>query len=260
VRIDAKLQESGVRSVLEFVRSDSATIRRQFNVVVEKTLLELRGTPCLEMSDVEDSPAAKQQILVSRSFGTAITEPSGIVEAVSEFASRAAEKLRQQDSHAGAVNVFFTTSAFRQNDRQHTVNVTMPLVRPTADTRLLVAAAVATVRHQFRPGFNYAKAGVMLSDLQPASTHQGELELFSGSDEAEAAAPAKDRTALMDAVDVLNRRFGRDSVRIGSTTLASHNADVRRWATRQERRSPGTRHGGMRCLWSAPELNGRCEV
>jgi DNA polymerase V len=237
-RIDAKLQESGVRTVLDFIRSDSATIRRQFNVVVEKTLLELRGIPCLEMSDVDDSPVAKQQILVSRSFGAAITDPAGIVEAVSEFASRAAEKLRQQDSHAGAVNVFFTTSAFRQNDRQHTVNVTVPLVRPTGDTRLLVATAVETVRRQFRRGFNYAKAGVMLTDLQPASQHQGELDLFTGSDEAEAAAPAKDRTALMDAMDVLNRRFGRDSVRIASASVASNGAEVRSWATKQERRSP----------------------
>ena len=38
--------------------------------------------------------------------------------------------------------------------------------------------------------------------------------------------------------DVLNRRFGRDSVRVGSATLASHDADVRSWATKQERRSP----------------------
>lgn len=237
-RIDARLQESGVRTVLDFIRSDSATIRRQFNVVVEKTLLELRGTACLEMTDVEDSPVAKQQILVSRSFGTAITEAAGIVEAVSEFASRAAEKLRHQESHAGAVNVFFTTSPFRRHDRQHSVNVTVPLVRPTADSRLLVAAAVSAVRYQFRPGFNYAKAGVMLTDLQASTVHQGELDLFSDSEEAEAVAPQKDRTALMDAMDVLNRRFGRDSVRIGSATLASHGAEVRSWATKQERRSP----------------------
>lgn len=237
-RIDAKLQTLGIRTVLDLIRTDSAAIRRQFNVIVEKTLLELRGTPCLEMSDVDDAPVAKQQILVSRSFGTSIREVSGIVEAVSEFTSRAAEKLRQQNSTAGAVNVFFTTSPFRDNDRQHSVNVTTPLVRPTSDTRLLVAAAVDAARRQFRPGFNYAKAGAMLTSLQPASEHQGELDLFSGSAEAEAAAPVKDRSALMDAMDVLNRRFGRDSVRIGATTLASHDAELRSWATKQERRSP----------------------
>jgi len=235
-RIGAKLREQGVKTVLEFVRADAATIRKQFSVVLEKTLLELRGTSCLDMSDVDDAPTARQQILVSRSFGKAITDPAGIIEAVSEFASRAAEKLRHQDSAAGAVGVFFTTSPFRPNDRQHSVNVTRPLVRPTADTRLLVATAVHAARREFRAGFNYAKAGVILLDLQPASQHQGELDLCS-SDEGCTPA-AKDRTALMAAMDVLNRRFGRDSVRIGSATLASHDTDVRSWATRQERRSP----------------------
>jgi len=235
-RIGAKLREQGVKTVLDLVRADAATIRKQFSVVLEKTLLELRGTSCLDLSDVDDAPTARQQILVSRSFGNAITDPAGIVEAVSEFASRAAEKLRHQDSAAGAVGVFFTTSPFRPNDRQHSVNVTAPLIRPTADTRLLVATAVHAARREFRAGFNYAKAGVILLDLQPASQHQGELDLFS-SDEGGAPAP-KDRTALMAAMDVLNRRFGRDSVRIGSATLASHDTDVRSWATRQERRSP----------------------
>ncbi|MET0210042.1 MAG: DUF4113 domain-containing protein, partial [Burkholderiaceae bacterium] len=234
-KIGAALRAAGIASVRDFVRADAATIRRQFSVVVEKTLLELRGTACLEMSDIDDPPSAKQQILVSRSFGQAIVEIEAIVEAVSEFASRAAEKLRHQESSANAVGVFFATSPFRPNDRQHSVNVTTPLVRPSADSRLLVETAVRAARREFRPGFNYAKAGVILSDLQPASQHQGELDLF---DAATPDAPPKDRSALMDAMDVLNRRFGRDAVRVGSTTLASHDAEVRAWATKQERRSP----------------------
>jgi DNA polymerase V len=235
-RIGAKLRDQGVKTALDFVRADATTIRKQFSVVLEKTLLELRGTSCLDMSDVDDAPTARQQILVSRSFGNAIKNPDGIVEAISEFASRAAEKLRRQGSVAGAVGVFFTTSPFRPNDRQHSVNVTVPLIRPTGDTRLLVETAVRAARREFRSDFNYAKAGVILVNLQPASHHQGELDLFSRDEEL--APPTKDRTALMEAVDVLNRRFGRDSVRVGSATLASHDTDVRSWATRQERRSP----------------------
>lgn len=243
-KIGTRLREAGVSSVLDFVRADASTIRGQFSVVLEKTLLELRGTACLELSDIDDAPAAKQQILVSRSFGKANTDAASIVEAVSEFASRAAEKLRHQKSACSAVGVFFMTSPFRPNDRRHSVNVTTPLVRPTADSRLLVQAAVDAAKTEFRPGFNYSKAGVILSDLMPASQHQGELDLFEVED---LAAPVKEQSALMDAMDVLNRRFGRDSVRIGSSTLASHDAEVRSWATRQERRSPRytTRWGEM---------------
>jgi DNA polymerase V len=122
-KIGARLVEGGVRTVLDLVRCDVATLRKQFSVVLEKTVLELRGTSCLSM---DEAPAAKQQILVSRSFGKAVTDVAGIVEAVSEFASRAAESLRLQNGAAGAVNVFFTTSPFRQNDRQHSPSVTVP--------------------------------------------------------------------------------------------------------------------------------------
>ena len=234
-RIGAKLNEAGVRTVLDLVRCDTVTLRKQFSVVLEKTLLELRGTSCLDLSD---APVARQQILVSRSFGKAVTDVSGIVEAVSEFASRAAEKLRAQDSVAGAVNVFVTTSPFRRNDLQHSPAVTVPLVRPTADSRILVSAAADAVRRQFRSGFNYAKAGVMLLDLQPANQVQGELDLFSMAEKSEPHPKDRARPALMEALDALNMRFGRDSVRLGSSSLASNGAEVRSWSTKQERRTP----------------------
>lgn len=235
-KITEKLKAGGIHTVLDLVRADTATLRSQFSVVLEKTLLELRGTPCME---VDDAPAPRQQILVSRSFGTPIMEVDGIIEAVSEFTSRTAERLRAQGSVASALGVFFMTSPFRQNDRQHSVNVTIPLVRPTADSAVLVSAAVAAARSQFRSGFRYAKAGAVLSDLRPADQLvQGELDLFSEQVD-EAVAPAESsRVKLMTAMDALNHRFGRDSVRLGSAAVVSIGAEVRVWATKQERRSP----------------------
>jgi DNA polymerase V len=233
-KINAKLNEVGVRSVLDLVRVDAAALRKKFSVVLEKTLRELRGTACMTM---DDAPAAKKQILVSRSFGKSVTDIAGIVEAISEFASRAAEKLRQQKSVAGSIGIFFMTSPFRQNDRQHSVNFTVPLIQPSADTRLLVSAAVNAVRWQFRSGFNYAKAGVMLIDLSPAGQQQGELDLISETLHSRVGGAGRDRTGLMQAIDKLNRRFGRGSVQIGSASLASNDDDERSWSTKQERRS-----------------------
>ncbi len=234
-RTTERLKAGGISTVRDLVRADASTLRASFSVTLEKTLLELRGTSCME---VDDAPPPRQQILVSRSFGAPITQVDGIVEAVSEFASRAAERLREQGSVAGAVGLFFMTSPFRQNDRQHSVNVSIPLVRPTSDTAVLVAAATTAVRAQFRAGFRYAKAGAVLSDLRPAGQEQGELDLFSPA-QTDAAAPADvARVKLMSAMDALNHRFGRDSVRLGSQALASNGAEVRVWATKQERRSP----------------------
>ena len=182
-------------------------VRKQFSVVLEKTVLELRGTSCL---DVDDAPAANQQIMCSRSFGAPMTELSGLTEVVSQFASRVAEKVRHQQSVAGAVHFFITTSPFRKNDRQHSGSVTMPLVRPTADTRQLIGAAVRALEGMYRSGFNYVKAGVMLVDLQPEAQEQGELDLFSATHEAQATPLPRDHSGLMGAIDALNRRFGRE--------------------------------------------------
>jgi DNA polymerase V len=231
-KINARLEAAGIRTVLDLVRVDAATLRRNFNVVLEKTLRELRGTACLSM---DDAPAAKKQILVSRSFGKAVTQRDSIVEAISEFAARAAEKLRQQKSAAGAITVFFMTSPFRQNDLQHSVQVTVPLARPTADTALLIRAAVGVVAGEFRSGVNYAKAGVMLGEIFSEELPQGELDLFSP---AAGRVEVRNRAGLMQTIDVLNRRYGRDSVHIGSATAASSKEKQRSWATRQDRRSP----------------------
>ena len=230
-RMTARLNEGGIQTVLDLVKADVATLRKQFSVVFEKTVLELRGTPCM---DVDHEPAAQQQMMCSRSFGSPVTELPGLVEVVSQFASRVAEKARQQEAAAGAVHVFFTTSPFRKNERQHNPSVTMPLVRPSADTRVIVGTAVRAVQEMYRPGFNYAKAGVMLVDLRPQGQQQGELDLFETGDENSGAASA-DPSRLMDAIDTLNRRFGRGAVSVAS---AQHQGRNGQHAGKQERRSP----------------------
>ena len=98
-------------------------------------------------------------------------------------------------SIAGAIGVFFSTSPFRQNDRQHSVNVTVPLACPAADSAVLVSAAVSVVRAQFRARFKYAKAGAVRSDPRPVGQEQGELDLFSVLEEEAAAGGAQPRQA-----------------------------------------------------------------
>jgi DNA polymerase V len=228
------LASAGVRNVLELLRCDAAMIRKAHGVLLEKTLLELNGTACLGIDDV---PSGRQQILVSRSFGHAVTRIDVIIEATSEFMSRAAETLRSQHSVAAAVHVFFSTSPWRLHDRQHQASLTVPLVRPTADTRVLVGAAADAVQRLFAPGFDYVKAGVMLMNLQDEQVHQGELDLFADGD-SPTARKSGAPTALMMALDGLNQKFGRDSVRIGSAALVSTGPQQSAYAGRRERRSP----------------------
>ena len=230
-KIGARLNEGGIRTVLDLVRADIASLRRQFGVVVEKTILELRGTSCL---DVDDAPSPNQQIMCSRSFGEPVTELPALVEVVSQFASRVAEKLRAQQSNAGAVHVFITTSAFRKDDAQHSPSVTVPLIRPSSDTRLLIGSAVRALEGMYRPGFRYVKAGVMLVDLSPEGQSQGELDLFETEIEPSATV-RKSAGHLMIAVDRLNVRFGRGAVSVASAVQQEPRSPH---ASKQERRSP----------------------
>jgi DNA polymerase V len=223
-----KLREAGIATVLDLKHADAAVLGRQFSVVMQKTVLELQGTRCL---DIEDAPPANQQIMCSRSFGNPVTELPDLIEVVSAFASRVALRLREQRSVANAIQVFITTSPHRKQERQHAPTGTLPLPRPTADTRVLVSAAVRALRGIYRAGYRYVKAGVMLVELQNDAQEQGSLGLF---DEPEASQP-DGRRDLMQTIDALNERFGRDSVGVAS---AAKRARQSAHASRQDRRSP----------------------
>lgn len=135
-----------------------------------------------------------------------MTELPDLIAAVTRFASGAATKLRAQGSKAGQLQVFAHTSPFRLGPK-YSRSVIIPLRRPTDDTVALVNAAVRGIEVLYRPGFNFAKAGVMLLDLQDGGMEQGELNL-------EAEAPT--RGHLMDTLDKLNDRFGRGTVLLAS--------------------------------------------
>lgn len=223
-QISKQLQAGGIHTVLDLMKLDPATVRSKWSVVLERTVRELQGTPCINL---EHTPAAKKEIACTRSFGQPVTEQHHLAEAVTEFASRAAEKLRKQHGLAVQVLVFIRTSPFRK-DPQYSRSVVIPLRRPTSDTAAMVKAALLGLQHIFQPGFLYAKAGVMLLDLQPDTQVQTELDL----DDVDAD---EDRTRLMHAMDTLNQRFGKGTVLTASAGLEG----VRRqWSMKQLRRTP----------------------
>ena len=223
-QITKQLTQAGIHTVLDLVRLDPAMVKRRWSVILERTVREMQGMPCI---DLDHAPAPKQEIACTRSFGHPITELKDLNEAVTEFASRAAQKLRKQSSTTSQVLVFIRTSPFRK-DPQYSRSTTVPLRRPSADTAVIVQAALAGLKAIYQPGFNYAKAGVMMLDLQSNAVQQGELDLQADE--------AKDRSRLMSALDGINDRYGRGTVLMASAGLAG---DKRAWSMKQERRTPG---------------------
>jgi DNA polymerase V len=224
-RIGAQLRAQGIHTALDLQRMDPAAAKAGWSVVLEKTVRELNGTPCIEF---EDEPPAKQQIACTRSFGQPITELHELQEAITEFACRAAEKLRKQNSHTGQLMAFIRTSPFREKDPQYSRSASIPLPSPTSDSAHITQTACAILKHIYRPGYQYAKAGVMLMDLQPATRQQLTLDLDADMPE--------NRIRLMQAMDQINRRYGRGSLVLGS---AGGIGALPVWGMKQERLSSG---------------------
>ena len=220
-RIAKRLNAMGVETVLDLRNISIKEIRAQFGVVMERTCNELRGISCLELEDVAPH---KQQIMSSRSFGLPVTTLDELREAVASYVSRAAEKLRAQGSVSAAVQVYIQTNRFKESDLQYSEGLVVPLPDPTDDTRLLSSAATLGLGLIFKPGYQYKKAGIMLTLISDKAKRQETLF----DDPLQRAQSAK----LMAAMDAINAEFGRDTVRTGA------NGTEKRWAMRSENRSP----------------------
>ena len=223
-KLSTQLNQEGIYTARDMAKADPTIIQHRWSIVLAKTVRELNGTAFLSLDDV---PPEKQQIACTRSFGQPVTELNDLLEAITEFASRAAEKLRKQDSKAGQIMAFIRTSPFRKNDRKHRAYRTISLPSPSSDSAHLTELVCAIVRHIFREGHNYAMAGVMLLDLQPESREQICLALGEEM-------PAS-RQLLMMALDQINYRFGRGTLHLASAGTSSKK---RRWEMKQERLSP----------------------
>ena len=227
-RIAARLRAQGIATAQDLVSMSPATARAMSSVVLEKTVRELQGTPCFEF---EDEPSPKQQIACTRSFGHPVTELADLQQAVTEFACRAAEKLRKQKGHAAQVLVFIRTSPFRQQNAQYSRSACLPLPVPTSDSAHITQAAMALLQSIYEPGYLYAKAGVMLMGLQPAARQQLTLDLSRHWGDAQPA----NRTRLMLAIDQINQRHGRGSLKLGSAGTG-HAAQI--WHMKQDFKTP----------------------
>lgn len=204
-RLAPRLADMGIHHVLDLKQADPTTLRSQFSVTLEKTIRELNGIVCL---DLEAMAAPKKQIVSSRSFGVRVTDLESLQESITLYMSRAAEKLRRQQSCAGAVHVYIRTSPHHPNEPHYSNSMTMPLPSPSDDTRRLVNVALWGLKRIYKSGFRYQKAGVMLSALVPQAGVQ--TDLFSLS-------PASGKSSrLMHVLDQINCSMGKQTLKLAA--------------------------------------------
>ena len=130
-RLATRLTALGIHTAGDLRRASRPLIRQRFGVVGERMVLELDGTSCLELEEVE---APRQHLCCSRSFGRPVTELGEVRQAVTVHAESAGEKLRRQGVAASAVCVFLQTNRHRSDLAQYNPQARRELLVPTAFT------------------------------------------------------------------------------------------------------------------------------
>lgn len=220
-RISKKLEVMGIKTVLDLADTDIRFIRKHFNVVLERTVRELRGEPCLEL---EEFAPVKQEIVCSRSFGERITDYDAMRQAICSYASRAAEKLRGEHQYCRFISTFVKTSPFALNEPYYGNSASVKLLTPTQDSRDIIAAATRSLDAIWKDGHRYQKAGVMLGDFFSQGIAQ--LNLFDDN------APRRGSEKLMEVLDHLNAKEGKGALYFAGQGIQQQ------WAMKREMLSP----------------------
>lgn len=216
-RLAKRLQALNIHTPWQLANANPGWIRKQFSVLVESTVYELQGTVKLSWDDVR---ASKKEIYSTRSFGQRIWEQGVLAQALVQHASIAAAKLRKQNSLAGVAVIFATSSPHDANGyyRKH---ITHRFAVPTQDTTVVASACRQAVQAIFRSGVPFYRCGVGLIDLSDKNTYQPDL--FSSS---------LDNPALMECMDAINARYGRNTAHLAGQGIQQ------KFAMRREHLSP----------------------
>ncbi|HGD3424628.1 TPA: Y-family DNA polymerase [Enterobacter hormaechei] len=220
-RIAKKLEMMGIKTVLQLADTDIRFIRKHFNVVLERTVRELRGEPCLEL---EEFAPVKQEIVCSRSFGERITDYEQMRQAICSYAARGAEKLRGEHQYCRFISAFVKTSPFALNEPYYGNSASVRLLTPTQDSRDIINAAVKCLDKIWKDGHRYQKAGVMLGDFFSHGVAQ--LNLFDDS------APRAGSEKLMEVLDHLNAKDGKGTLYFAGQGIQQQ------WQMKREMLSP----------------------
>lgn len=219
-QLGAQLGLMNIDTAWQLAHYDHKSLRKMFNVNVERTARELSGEACLKL---HHSPPPRQEIMKSCMFGRRIQSLDELRQAAASYATGAAEKLRGQRSLCQRIGVSLQTGMHESPSRRYYNATEVSLSNPSDDTRLLIRAALGGLERIFRPGFNYAKCSVRLSDLH----QRGEFtpDLF--------AEPQSESCDKLGAVmDLINLRYGKQAI---------HSARLKRdpsWSMRRDLLSP----------------------
>lgn len=213
-----KLTRKGIKTAKDLKNMPDGWIKTNMGGVTGlRTVMELRGQPCIDMDSVAEP---KKSIVSSRSFGERVSDINGLKQAVSSYIANASAKLRQQNSLASALSVFIYTDRFK-DEPQYNGSMTYRLPYPTSSSLELTEYGLNLLERIFKKGFKYKKAGVLLDGIVPNGSVQ--YNLFT---------PDRFDPEVDKVLDAVNRKWGDNSIFIASAGIQ------KKWSMRREFVSP----------------------
>lgn len=221
-----RLKSMGINTALELKQISPKKIRKQFNVILERTVMELNDVPCQNLELIAPD---KQEIVSSRAFSKTITDYKAMQHAVSRYIARAAEKLRKQGGTCKRITVGINTNPFQKNIIQYHNSANTTLIYPSDNTSHLIERGKQCLKQIWRNDCEFKKTFVMLSDISKRGVIQYDLfaakPKYSNNDKSE---------ALMNVLDKINTRMGKGTCRMGAEGV-DENID---WSMKRLRHSP----------------------
>ena len=217
-RLTKRFQARGIRKAYELINFPETFIRQEMGIVGIRMINELKGIPQLDM----DLPSRKKSIATTRTFDYMIDKKEDLKERIATFAVKCSEKLRAQQSCCNYVTVFLHTNFFRDDLIQHHPSITLALSNPHNSAIEVSKYAQKALKAIYKKGYQYKKAGVIVSGLIPESERQ--ISLFD-----------KDfylkHQPIMKIIDKLNHKYHEDKLKLGSQDIK------RTWKMKQARLS-----------------------
>lgn len=226
-KLSTFLNSHGIFTAAQLAECEEMWVKKYLTISGLKTVRELRG---IESVAFEEVYPAKKSIISSKSFGTPITSRQDMNEAVANFTTRAAEKLREEQEVTTHIGVAITTNYHNTHDKQYYESRSMRLLQPTAHTPDLISSAVSILDSIYKEGYRYKKATVFLFGLYDEnSVQQG---LFSNALPWDLSKESSKKNNLMKVIDTLNTDLGSGTLRFAREGVG------KRWHQRRKKVSP----------------------
>ena len=211
--------KNGINNAYKLKNISNSWVKKSTNVLGAKTVMELRGIPCINL---ETEETKRKSCCVSRSFGRKVESLDKLKESITTHCLNAAEKIRNDNQTTRSITVFIRTSPFDKNRKYYSNSLTIDLPVATNNSLELVKVAIEGLKKIYKYGYFYQKAGVILSKLSEAG--EKNLNLLTPILEN------KSQT-LMKAIDVTNAKYGRNVISVAQAGINNS------WKMRREHSS-----------------------